>query len=105
LATIAEQRDTTPKDFDGWTKFYRLLRDDGSEVAADVQCSGTAAATASQNHNEEALAVMDNQASMLVVKLAETAQPSARRGAVLIRVWFDEIDGGNVRHDFVYGDP
>jgi len=103
VAEIVDQKDTTPNDFDGWTQFYRLRRNDGSEVVADVQCTGTAEAVATQTHNEEALGVMDNKASMLVVKLAEQAQSPNRRGSVLIRVWFDEIDDGNVRHDFMYG--
>jgi hypothetical protein len=105
MAKITETKDTTGPTEDGWSCFYRLERDDGGEVIAEVSCTRTAEATARNNDNHAALDVIDDRAAMLVVEHAEKAQSPLRRGSpVTLRVFFDDGDAGHPRVDYVYPD-
>jgi len=77
-----------------------VRRDDGGEVYVRARCTKSAEEIARANDNNDALKAMREQASMLAVSSAETARPS--KGRVVVDIWFDPLDGGNVRTRYEY---
>jgi hypothetical protein len=79
-----------------------VRRDDGGEVYVQARCTKSAEEIARARDNIDALSVMREQASMLSISSAEAARPS--KGRVLVDIWFDPLDGGNVRTNYEYPD-
>jgi hypothetical protein len=102
---MAELIDRTPVNLpggDGWAVDYRIRRDDGEEVHAEVRCTETARAVAERAGNEKALAAMGDRGQSVALAYAESVQSPAKRGEVTLFISFDPIDGGNVTRDVQY---
>jgi hypothetical protein len=73
---------------------YRIRRDDGEELHAEVRCWDKAHATAERAGNAEALEAIADRGIAAALEYAELVESPAARGAVLI--WFDPADEGNL---------
>jgi hypothetical protein len=72
---------------------YRIRREDGEELHAEVRCWDKAHAAAERAANAEALAAIADRGLAAVLESAELAESPAARGAVLISIWFDPERG------------
>ena len=97
MAEVVEPNDITTSSQDGWTVDYRIRRDDGEELHAEVRCWERAHAAAKRAANTDALAAMADRGSAAALEYAELVESPATRGAVLISIWFDPSDEGNMR--------
>ena len=61
VAEVVETRDLTAPGQDGWAVDYRLRRDDGEELHAEVRCWEKAHLAAEEAANAEALAAIADQ--------------------------------------------
>lgn len=106
MTEITRAVDMTGRSEDGWSWTYFVTRDDGGEVVVEASCTGTAEAMARGERGDRAgLAAIEDRCSRAAVDFAERAQSPLRRGSpVLIRLSFDSVDGGALRHDYVYPD-
>jgi hypothetical protein len=62
-----------------------------------VRCWARAHAAAEEAANAEALAAIADRGIAAALECAELVESPATRGAVLISIWFDPADGGNLR--------
>jgi hypothetical protein len=97
MAEVVETHDLTAPSQDGWALDYRIRRDDGEELHAEVRCWEKAHAAAEQAANTDALAAIADRGSATALEDAEQVKSPATRGAVLISIWFDPADEGNLR--------
>ncbi|MCR6679953.1 hypothetical protein NVV43_31880, partial [Escherichia marmotae] len=74
---------------------YRIRCEDGEELHAEVRCWDKARDAAKQSANTDALAAIADWGSAAALEYAESVESPARRGAVLISIWFDPADEGN----------
>ena len=81
---------------------YRIRREDGEELHAEVRCWAKAHAAAKRAANAEALAAIADRGSAAALEYAELVESPATRGAVLISIWFDLADEGNLRRRVGY---
>ena len=81
---------------------YRIRRADGEEVHAEVRCWERARAAAERAKNAEALAAITDRGVAAALEYAELVESPATRGAVLISIWFDPADEGNLRRRVGY---
>ena len=81
---------------------YRIRRDDGEELHVEARCWERAQASAENAGNAVALAAMADRAVAAALEYAEQVESPAGRGAVLISIWFDAADEGNLRHRVSY---
>ncbi len=102
MAEVVETRDLTAPSQDGWAVDYRIRREDGEELHAEVRCWEKAHAAAKRAANAEALAAIADRGSAAALEYAELVESPATRGAVLISIWFDLADEGNLRRRVGY---
>ena len=105
MAEVVEKVDLTAPTQDGWAVDYRIRRDDGEELHAEVRCWEKARAAAERAANAGALAAIADRGSAAAREYAELVESPARRGAVLISIWFDPADDGNLRRHVSYERP
>ena len=102
MAELVDTQDLTAPSQDGWALDYRIRRDDGEELHAEVRCWEKAHAAAERAGNADALAAMGDRCSAAALEYAEEVESPATRGAVLISMWFDPADDGNLRRQVSY---
>jgi hypothetical protein len=102
MAQVVETHDLTAPGQNGWALDYRIRREDGEELHADVRCWDKAHAAAEWAANAEALAAIADRGSAAALEYAELVESPATHGAVLISIWFDPVDEGNLRRRVSY---
>ena len=102
MAEVVETNDLTAPSQDGWAVDYRIRREDGEELDAAVRCWASALAAAEGAGNAEALAAIADRGLAAALEYAELVESPATHGAVLISIWFDQTDGGNLRRRVSY---
>lgn len=102
MAEVVETYDLTAPTQEGWAVDYRIRREDGEEVNAEVRCWGKALAAAEQAGNSEALSAIADRGAAAALEYAEVVESPAIRGAVLISIWFDPADAGALRRRVSY---
>ena len=102
MAEVVETHDLTTPEQNGWALDYRIRREDGEELHADVRCWDKAHAAAERAANAEALAAIADRGSAAALEYAELVESPATHGAVLISIWFDPADEGNLRRRVSY---
>ena len=102
MAEVVERNDLTGPSQDGWAVDYRIRRDDTEELHAEVRCWNRAHAAAERAANPEALAAIADRGNAAALEYAELVESPAKRGAVVISIWFDPADEGNLRRRVSY---
>ena len=102
MAELVDTRDLTDPSQHGWAFDYRIRRQDGEEVHAEVRCWEKAQAAAERAANAEALAAIADRGISAALEYAEIVESPAARGGVLISIWFDQADEGNLRRRVSY---
>ncbi len=102
MAEVVEINDLTAPGQDGWAVEYRIRREDGEELHAEVRCWEKAHAAAERADNADALTAIADQGCASALEQAELVESPAVRGAVLISIWFDPADDGNLRRRVSY---
>jgi hypothetical protein len=102
VAEVVDTRDLTEPSQSGWALDYRIRRQDGEELHAEVRCWDKAHVAAERAANAEALAAIADRGISAALEYAEAVESPAARGAVLISIWFDLADEGNVRRRVSY---
>ena len=102
MAEVVEAHDLTAPSQNGWAVDYRIRREDGEELHAEVRCWEKAHAAAEQAGNADALAAIADRGNDAALEYAELVESPATRGAVLISIWFDPADDGNLRRRVSY---
>ena len=102
MAELIEAHDLTAASQDGWSIDYLIRREDGEELHAEVRCWNAARAAAERAGNAEALEVIADRGVSAALEAAELAESPAERGAVVISIWFDPADDGNLRQKISY---
>ena len=97
MALLIETRDLTDPSQDGWAVDHRIRRDDGTELHAEVRCWEKARQSAIKAANSGAVEAMSDRGVAAALDYAELVDSPAERGAVLISIWFDPADNGNMR--------
>ena len=91
---MVEKTELTAASQDGWAVDYRIRREDGEELHAEVRCWERAHAAAERAANAAALAAIADRGNAAAVEYAELVESPATRGAVVISIWFDPADEG-----------
>ena len=102
MAEVLESYDLTAPSQDGWAVDYRIRRDDGEELHAEVRCWEKAHTAAERSSNNDALAAIVGRGITSALEYAELVDSPAMRGVVLISIWFDPADHGNLRRRVSY---
>jgi hypothetical protein len=102
MAEVVETHDLTAPSQGGWAVNYRIRREDGEELQAGVRCWEKAHVAAERSANTGALAAIADQGTAAALEYAELVESPATRGAVLISIWFDPADDGNLRRQVSY---
>ena len=102
MAEVVETHDLTAPSQDGWTLDYRIRREDGEELHAEVRCWEKAHTAADRAANIVALEAIADRGNAAALEYAEMVESPATRGAVLISIWFDPVDEGNLRRRVSY---
>jgi hypothetical protein len=102
MAEVVETHDITDPSQDGWAVDYRIRREDGAELHAEVRCWNKAHAAAERAANTEALAAIADRGVAAALEYADLVESPAARGAVMISMWFDPVDEGNMRRRVSY---
>ncbi len=102
IAEVVETLDLTEPSQNGWAVDYRIRREDGEELHAEVRCWEKAHTAAERAANADALTAIADRGSAAALECAEQVQSPATRGAVLISIWFDPADEGNLRSRVSY---
>jgi hypothetical protein len=102
MAEVVETHDLTAPSQDGWAVDYRIRREDSEELHAEVRCWEKARVAAEHAGNADALAAIADRGNAAALEFAELVQSPATRGAVLISIWFDPTDEGNLRRRVSY---
>ena len=102
MAEVVDAHDLTEPSQDGWALDYRIRRQDGEVLHAEVRCWERAHAAAERAGNAEALAAIADRGISAALEYAERVESPATRGAVLISIWFDPADEGNLRRRVSY---
>ena len=102
MAQVVETHDLTTPEQNGWALDYRIRREDGEELHADVRCWDKAHAAAERSGNADALAAIADRGFAAALEYAELVQSPALCGAVVISIWFDPADEGNLRRRVAY---
>jgi hypothetical protein len=100
MAEVVETRDLTDPAQDGWAD--RIRRADGEELRAEVRCWEKARLAAERAADADALAVIADRGISAALEYAEVVESPATRGAVLVSIWFDPADEGNLRRRVSY---
>jgi hypothetical protein len=80
MAEVVETHDLTAPSQDGWTVDYRIRREDGEELHAEVRCWEKAHAAAKRGANDEALAAIADRGSAATLEYADQVESPATRG-------------------------
>ena len=96
MAEMVQTRDLTDSSQHGWAVDYRIRRGDGEELHAEVRCWDRAHDAARRSANAEALAAIEDRGIAVALEYAEVVESPAKRGAVLISIWFDPADEGRL---------
>jgi hypothetical protein len=102
MAELIESVDLTAVSQSGWAIDYRIRREDGEELHAEVRCWDAGRAAAERARNTEALEAIADRGVSAALEAAELAESPAARGAVVISIWFDPADNGNLRQNVSY---
>lgn len=102
MAAVLETHDLTDPSQHGWAVDYLIRRDDGEELHAEVRCWDQAREAAERAGNDSALAAIADRGERAALDSAERAESPAARGAVMISIWFDPADDGNLRERVSY---
>jgi hypothetical protein len=102
VAEIVEARDLTAPSQHGWTIDYRIRREDGEELHVEVRCWDKARDAARRAGNARALEAIEDRGAAAALDSAELAESPTSRGAVMISIWFDPADDGNLRQTVNY---
>ena len=102
MAEVVETLDLTATSQDGWAMDYRIRREDGEELHAEVRCWEKAHAAAERAANADALAAIADRGQAAALEYAELVYSPALCGAVVISIWFDPADEGNLRRHVGY---
>jgi hypothetical protein len=102
IAEVVEIHDLTAPSQDGWAVDYRIRREDGEELHAGVRCWEKAHVAAERSANTEALAAIADRGTAAALEYAELVESPATRGVVLISIWFDPAEDGNLRRQVSY---
>jgi hypothetical protein len=102
MAVLVETVDLTDPSQDGWAVDHRIRRKDGTELHAEVRCWEMAHRSAVRAGNSDAAEAMSNRGVAAALEFAELVDSPAERGAVLISIWFDPADDGNLRRRVTY---
>jgi len=102
MAELIESRDLTDPSQHRWAVDYLIRRADGEELHAEVRCWDRAHDAARRAGNEPALAAIEDRGAGAALEAAERAESPATRGAVMISIWFDPADDGNLRERISY---
>jgi hypothetical protein len=105
MAELVETHELTAPGQDGWAVDYRIQRADGEELHAEVRCWDKARAAAERAGNADALAAITDRGVAAALEYAELVDSPATRGAVLISIWFDAADNGDLRRRVSYERP
>jgi len=105
MAELVETHDLTAPSQDGWAMDYRIRREDGGELHAEVRCWEKARAAAERAANTEALAAIADRGVAAALEYADLVDSPAARGAVMISIWFDPVAEGNLRRRVSYELP
>ena len=97
MAEVVETFDLTEPSQHGWAVNYRIRREDGAELHAEVRCWDKARAAAERAANAEALAAIADRGVAAALEYAERVESPAKSGALVISIWFDAADYGNLR--------
>ena len=77
MAEVVETQDLTAPSQDGWRVDYRIRREDGEELHAEVRCWDKAHAAAERAANTEALAAIADRGFAAALKYAELVESPA----------------------------
>jgi hypothetical protein len=102
MAELIQRQDLTAASQDGWALDYLIRREDGDELHAEVRCWNLARTAAERAGNAPALDAMADRGLAAALESAELAEAPATRGAVVISIWFDPADDGNLRRNISY---
>ena len=102
MADVIEVNDLTATAQDGWAVDYLIRREDGEELHAEVRCWNKARVAAEKAKNAAALEAIADRGVAAALEAAELAESPASRGAVMISIWFDRADDGNLRQNVSY---
>lgn len=102
MADVVEVNDLTAASQDGWAVDYLIRRDDGEQLHAEVRCWNKARVAAERSGNASALEAIADRGVAAALEAAEIAESPAARGTVMISIWFDPADEGNVRQSVSY---
>jgi len=102
MAELIQTTDLTAASQDGWAVDYLVRREDGEELHAEVRCWNAARVAAERAGNASALEAIADRGVGAALESAETAESPATRGAVVISIWFDPADRGNLRQNVSY---
>jgi hypothetical protein len=105
MAEVVETLDITAPEQNGWAVDYRIRRDDGEELHAEVRCWERAHLAAERAANADALTAIADRGTATALEYAELVESPAVRGAVLISIWFDPADDGTLRRRVSYERP
>jgi hypothetical protein len=97
VADLAETYDLTTPSQHGWAVDYRIRRDDGEELHAEVRCWDEARTAAERAGNANALEAIADRGLATALEYAEIVESPRERGAVMISIWLDPADNGNLR--------
>jgi hypothetical protein len=102
MADVIEVTDLTDPTQDGWAVDYLIRREDGEALHAEVRCWNAARVAAERAGNAGALEAIADRGVSAALESAEHAESPATRGAVVISIWFDAADDGNLRQHVSY---
>ena len=80
MAEVVETSDLTASSQDGWAVDYRIRRDDGEELHAEVRCWQKAHAAADRAANAEALAAIADRGRAAALEYSELVELRRRAG-------------------------
>ena len=102
MADVVEVDDLTEPSQNGWTLDYRIRREDGEELHAEVRCWTRRGLRPQQAANTDGLAAIADRGRAAALEYAEVVESPAVRGVVLISIWFDPADNGALRRRVSY---
>lgn len=102
MGRLVDTHDLTAELQHGWAFDYRIRRDDGHELHAEVRCWDEAREAAERAGNTEALEAIADRGVAAALDLAETVESPVIRGAVLVSIWFDAADAGSLCSRVIY---
>lgn len=105
MAALLETHDLTDPSQHGWAVDHQIRRDDGEELHAEVRCWDKARESAERAGNADALGAMADRGVAAALEYAELVDSPVDRGSVLISIWFDPADAGNLLRRVSYERP